>query len=662
MSGRTRGIKDVLWALALAGLVAGAFRLWFGLGATTNLTDAVPWGLWKILNMVAGVAISTSGFTVGFLVYVLKMERFKPLMKPAILVAFLGYGCSCLALLFDIGLPHRFWHPFVMWNEHSFLFEVFWCVILYFTVTSIELAPLVFDKLKAEKVSRFLHRIAFGAVIVGISLSSLHHSSLGSLFLVTPQRLHPLWYTPLLPLLFILSAMGAGMMFLVLLKILYARWYDPVSIFGPRDERRRLVLMLTGKGKEAEEMGPERGRDLPMVVGLASIATGILGVYLLLQIFNLFYHGAWQALDAASWETWLFAFELFIAAVLPLALVWSPQTRHSPRALGIAAFSASAGLGLNRLDVGIFGYFHDAAQIYFPSLVEWALSAGVVAAAGLAFFFFVENFPVFDDDWFERRRISRMVEASFDSLSRVWRTALRSGLERATLIGVVVVPLAWILMYPSYEEPNPPEVRPAAGMNVTRTKLRIDGNQAGVQTEFPHEDHKERLGGEESCVTCHHMALPEDETTPCFRCHTHLVDSTMIFDHEEHEAFVAEEEGFGGPHPENHTCVVCHTKGVTKTAETAKPCMDCHREDTDWEQEVEEDPTVDLARAVSYMEAMHDNCMGCHEDEAVKQDRPELRDCSTCHGSLTPRDHPVRALAAQKDPVGRGSTSLAGGG
>jgi len=660
MSGRTRGIKDVLWALALAGLVAGAFRLWFGLGATTNLTDAVPWGLWKILNMVAGVAISTSGFTVGFLVYVLKMERFKPLMKPAILVAFLGYGCSCLALLFDIGLPHRFWHPFVMWNEHSFLFEVFWCVILYFTVTSIELAPLVFDKLKAEKVSRFLHRIAFGAVIVGISLSSLHHSSLGSLFLVTPQRLHPLWYTPLLPLLFIISAMGAGMMFLVLLKILYARWYDPVSIFGPRDERRRLVLILTGKGKEAEEMGPARGRDLPMVVGLASIATGILGVYLLLQIFNLFYHGAWQALDVASWETWLFAFELFIAAVLPLALVWSPRTRYSPRALGIAAFSASAGLALNRLDVGIFGYFHDAAQIYFPSLAEWALSVGVVAAAGLAFFFFVENFPVFDDDWFERRRISRMVEASFDSLSRVWRTALKSGLERASLIGVVVVPLAWILMYPPYGEPDPPEVRPAAGMNVTRTQLRIDGNQAGVQTEFPHEDHKERLGGEESCVTCHHMALPEDETTPCFRCHTHLVDSTMIFDHEEHEAFVAEEEGFGGPYPENHTCAVCHTQGVTKTAETAKSCMDCHQEDTDWDQEVEEDPTVDLARAVSYMEAMHENCMGCHQDEAVKQDRPELRDCSTCHSSLTPRDHPVRALADQQ--VRGGSTSMAGGG
>ena len=133
MPDRTRTLKDVLWILALLGLVAGAFRMWFGLGATTNLSDAMPWGLWKILNMVAGVALSTSGFTVGFLVYVLRLKRFQPFMKPAILVAFLGYGCSMLALLFDIGLPHRFWHPITMWNEHSFLFEVFWCVLLYFT-------------------------------------------------------------------------------------------------------------------------------------------------------------------------------------------------------------------------------------------------------------------------------------------------------------------------------------------------------------------------------------------------------------------------------------------------------------------------------------------------------------------------------------------------
>ena len=283
MTARTRGLKDPLWAVALVGLVAGVFRLWFGLGATTNLTDQVPWGLWKVLNMVAGVAISTSGFTVGFLVYVLRLERFRPLVKPAILVAFLGYGCSCTALMFDIGLPWRFWHPFVMWNEHSFLFEVFWCVILYFTITAIELAPTVFEKLRAEKAAHFLHHIAFGVVVVGISLSSLHHSSLGSLFLVTPQRLHPLWYTPLLPFLFILSAMGAGIMFLILVRILHAHWYDPEVVFGPPRVERELCL-IRAEGKSEAELPRATGPAMPRLTALASIATGILGVYGLVQL------------------------------------------------------------------------------------------------------------------------------------------------------------------------------------------------------------------------------------------------------------------------------------------------------------------------------------------------------------------------------------------
>ena len=128
INNRARIVKDILWIFALSGLIAGIFRLVFGLGPTTNLTDGVPWGLWKVFNMIAGVALSTSGFTIGFLVYVLRLKQFKPFMKPAILIAFLGYGCSVLALLFDIGLPFRFWHPILMWNIDSFLFEVFACV------------------------------------------------------------------------------------------------------------------------------------------------------------------------------------------------------------------------------------------------------------------------------------------------------------------------------------------------------------------------------------------------------------------------------------------------------------------------------------------------------------------------------------------------------
>lgn len=627
MTDRARGVKDVLWVLALAGLVAAVYRLWFGLGATTNLNDAVPWGLWKILNMVAGVALSTAGFTVGFLVYVLKLERFRPLVKPAILVAFLGYGCSLLALLFDIGLPHRFWHPFIMWNEHSFLFEVFWCVSLYFTITAIELAPTIFERFRAERVVRFLHKIAFGVVIVGISLSSLHHSSLGSLFLVTPQRLHPLWYTPLLPLLFILSAMGAGLMFLVLVRILYARWYDPEPVFGPPPETRELTVLPSA---DAPVAPPAMGCALPRLIRLASIAAGILGLYLLLQLYNLVAAGSWRALLAGTWESWLFGLELLTSAVLPVALLAHPRTRSSPFGLGIAALSASAGLALNRLDVGIFGYFHGAAQGYFPSLAEWSLSLGVVAAAGLVFLAVVENFPVFGETWRERRVVPRTFRAAWDSLSHVSKAALRGGIERVTLIAVITLPLAATALYPPFNEPDPSTVQPAAGLDVVRATLRIDGDHGGLNTVFPHSEHQARLGGEDACRTCHHMALPDDETTPCSRCHRHMVDPTPIFDHEAHWKWVAERDSLPGPHPTNRSCAVCHAPDHAKMAASAVSCLECHDDAPGWVEESRE-PHTDFARAPSYLEAMHGTCVACHEDEATRHDRPDLADCATCH-------------------------------
>jgi Ni/Fe-hydrogenase subunit HybB-like protein len=642
VTAKTRTLKDVLWVLVLAGLVAGGFRLWFGLGATTNLTDAVPWGLWKILNMVAGVAISTSGFTVGFLVYVLRLERFRPLMKPAILVAFLGYGCSCLALLFDIGLPWRFWHPFLMWNEHSFLFEVFWCVTLYFTVTAIELAPTVFEKLKAEKATRFLHGIAFGVVVVGISLSSLHHSSLGSLFLVTPQRLFPLWYSPLLPLLFILSAMGGGLMFLVLVRILHAHWYDPEAVFGPPPSKRALAVIRPGRhrGAEARQVGP----DMPMLTGVASIATGLLGVYLLLQVYHLAHAHVWRALVAGTWESWLFGGELLLSAVIPILLVWLPRPRRSPASLGVAAGAASVGLLLNRVDVGIFGYFRSAGAGYFPSLAEWALSLGVVAAAALVFLAFAEHTPVFRAPPAEGAG-KRPFAVSFDSFSRVWQRALSGGVERVTLIAVLVVPVSWALMYPRNAAGPAVTVHPPARMDVTGGRLRIDGDRRGLLTLFPHADHEKRLGGDSSCSDCHHMSLPRDKATPCFECHRHMFTPTLIFDHDYHMVAVADSERLAGPYPSNGSCVYCHQAAQAMTAASAKPCIECHKKDSDWQRTYRD--TMDLARAPSYLAAMHGRCLKCHEDQAVKQHRPKLRECATCHPSLTPRGVPGARLASR---------------
>lgn len=636
MSSKTRAVKDLLWAFALSGLVAAVFRLWYGLGATTNLSDAFPWGLWKILNMVGGVALSTSGFTVGFLVYVLKLKRFQPFMKPAILIAFLGYGCSCLALLLDIGLPHRFWHPILMWNINSFLFEVFWCVMLYFTITAIELAPIIFERFRAKRVADALHRVAFVVVVIGISLSSLHHSSLGSLFLVTPQRLHPLWYTPWLPLLFIVSAMGAGLMVVVLVKLVWARWYDPMSILGPNAGKQMPLIRVTNGATKAVFSRGSEGPEMPRIRALATIAAGVLGLYFILKIADLLFHGGWHWLMAGTWESWLYGGELFFTAALPILLVALPWSRYSVAGLGIAASSAAAGLALNRLDVGIFGYIRDAGSVYFPSLIEWAVGFGVVAAAGLIFFFLAEHLPIFGPRPGIVGSRSGLFRLSYGSLSQLWHTVLTDNLHRVTLVAVFVVPLAFVVMYPPYYLDNSPEVhvRPAKGVDAERTSLFIDGDNGDVATIFAHADHQRRLGDSTSCTKCHHVSLPDDRSTPCSRCHRLMNESFCIFNHEYHLSAVVEDKHLTGLHPTNFACAECHARGIPKTSANAKNCMECHKKDMFPGGQPTEEPELIMANA--YREAMHQRCIDCHRKEAAKVKRPHLADCQTCHRSLRP--------------------------
>ncbi|MFZ5979156.1 MAG: NrfD/PsrC family molybdoenzyme membrane anchor subunit [Candidatus Zixiibacteriota bacterium] len=644
MTKRTLVFKDVLWVIALAGLVAAALRLWFGLGATTNLSDSLPWGFWKILNMVGGVALSTSGFTVGFLVYVLRLERFRPFVKPAILIAFLGYGCSCLALLFDIGLPHRFWHPILMWNFNSFLFEVFWCVLLYFTVTVIELAPTIFERFRAEKIVKFLHQIALVVVIIGISLSSLHHSSLGSLFLVSPQRLHALWYSPLLPLLFIISAMGAGLMVVVLARILWARWYDSESVFGPKiDKPTPVIYIVNGSTNGLFRLGPE-GPEMPRIRSLASIAAGLLGVFFGLKILDLFLQDAWGPLLAGTWESWVLLAEMGLLAVIPLLLMIIPATRKSPVGVAMAAGSAVLGLALNRLNVGIFGYFHNAAELYFPSLIEWAVTLAVVAAAGLVFFFIAEHFPIFSNFPPAERSQAGLFRLPFGSLRQMWNTVLTDSLHRVSLIAVFVIPLAFILMYPPYySDPDADQlVRPASGVDRERTVLDIDGNHNGLRTEFAHAEHQKRLGDSASCDKCHHVSLPNDKSTPCSRCHRHMNAPSCIFNHENHLKFVAEDARLAGWRPENHSCLQCHPDDSPKTAANAKDCLTCHDKNMFLSGHFLAD--IDLKQANSFMEAMHLTCVECHKKEADRLDKPHLSDCSTCHELLRARPMPESSL------------------
>ena len=364
---RLHTLKAILIIIGIFGLVAVIGRFAFGLGAATNLSDQIPWGQWKVLNMVAGAALGTCGFVMALIVVVFRFKRFEPLLRPSILIACLGYGSSCFALLLDIGLPWRIYHPFIYWNIHSFLFEVSICVTMYFTITCVEMVPILTERgflHKFHGLGHKIHHYVVPVVIVGITLSSMHHTSLGALFIPSPERLHPVWYSPWINWLFIISAMGGGLMTLIWVSLTYSSFYN-------------------------------RKVDLTLLQGVAFISISLLCIYAAMKAVDLSARNVWPVIFNGEWEGIVFIIECALLVLLPAIIVLSPARRTFAGLLA-ASVSTITGLVMNRLDVGIVGFFSNAGARYFPSLPELFIGLGVMAGAALLFFLIVENYEIFD--------------------------------------------------------------------------------------------------------------------------------------------------------------------------------------------------------------------------------------------------------------------------
>jgi Ni/Fe-hydrogenase subunit HybB-like protein len=163
-----------------------------------------------VKHILCGVGLAAGGFTLTAAVYIFNLKQFAPIIRPTVLTVFLEYVFVTVALLFDLGQPHRIWHALIMWNPRSVMFEVAWCVMLYTTVLALEFAPVFCERLNLAGPQRILRRVVAPLVIVGVLLSTLHQSSLGTLFVIAPNKLHGLWYTPLLPALFWTSAIAVN--------------------------------------------------------------------------------------------------------------------------------------------------------------------------------------------------------------------------------------------------------------------------------------------------------------------------------------------------------------------------------------------------------------------------------------------------------------------
>ncbi len=359
--------KAVFILIVAAGVYATIVRFTFGLGAATHLSDSFPWGLWIGFDVLCGVGLAAGGFVVAAAVHIFHLDDYKAIARPAILTAFLGYVLVVVALLFDLGRPWNIWHPLVMWNPHSVMFEVAWCVMLYTTVLALEFSPMLLERLKMHKAVEIVHRIIIPLVILGVMLSSLHQSSLGSLYLIMPEKVYPLWYTGNLPFLFFLSAIAVGPAMVIIESFLSYRAYH-----------REIEMHILSR--------------------LGKVNAVALAVYLVLRVEDMINYHLGAYLLTFNLEGLLYWAEIIVGVITPIIMLAIPKIRASKQGLFYSAVFVVSGFVLNRMDVSITSLVRHYGVNYFPSWMEISITVMIVALGFAGFALASKYLAVFPEE------------------------------------------------------------------------------------------------------------------------------------------------------------------------------------------------------------------------------------------------------------------------
>jgi Ni/Fe-hydrogenase subunit HybB-like protein len=350
-----RAIVGLIFA---AGLYATYARFALGFAQSTHLTDPQPWGLWVGLGTLCGVGLSAGGFAIAAAVYLLGFERYRPVLRASVLISFLGYMTVIVGMMYELGLPWRIWHPIVMWNRSSVLFEVSWCVMLYTTVLALEFSPALVEKIPWVRVRQFYlkwhHEILIGLVMAGTLLSSMHQSFLGGLYLITKGKLYPLWYSPYLTTEFYLSAIPAGLAVTIMALYLCVR---------------SLNVRI----------------DVSILSDVSKVIAPLLGLWGLFRVVDLVTHDATPYLFMWREETLSFWLEIGLFVIAPVVLLSRDKVRNNPQSLYWTCALVVMGFMANRLNVSITGLQASSGVYYVPKWTEFAATLAVVTAAVMAF-------------------------------------------------------------------------------------------------------------------------------------------------------------------------------------------------------------------------------------------------------------------------------------
>jgi len=577
----------LLLAIMATGYAFGLARFLVGLGPVTNLTNAYPWGIWIAIDVATGVALAAGGFVTAALVNVFGRERYHDLERPALLTAWLGYSFVAFGLLFDLGRPYNIWRPLFNWQGNSVLFEVGMCVMFYLGVLTVEMLPTILgglaegmrgDSRLAATLRRLdapvrtaqavVRRILPVFIILGVVLSCMHQSSLGGLMLIAPTKLSPIWWTPILPVLFLLSAIMVGLPMVVFESMFSAR------SFGRKPEMELLTPV---------------SRIIPWLIAL----------YGTVKLTDFFVRNDLSVLLVDPVDTIAWLLEVGLGLVVPFVMLTRAKVRRSTRSLFVAVALVIGGVVANRINVFITG-FHPphASSRYLPALGEVAITAGLIATIIFLYRVVAWLAPVLPSEGDEPAGSERRQRVRSGGRVTAWVWALR-GLTAAMVLGFIAayaaVHVHAIEASARYTRPNPPRItgtgphreRPAPDAPpsfsaeqmpsylVLASELANKARDDYEPVRFLHRAHAVHVDGD--CTVCHHRVQEQEgdrlgreidqvsmgsfRPSTCGACHR-----------DANEPDAPQRPGLKGAYHEQ--CIGCHEQSGEATAPT--DCRGCH--------------------------------------------------------------------------------------
>lgn len=356
--------------IMILGLILIVIRFWKGIGSITNLTQEVPWGLWIGFDVVTGVAFAGGAYVITFMVYILNMRSYHSIVRVTVLNGFLAYVFYAGALLLDLGRPWNVINPIIGngFGTSSVLFLVAWHFLLYMLAELIEFSPTIAEWLGAKRAVKILSGMTLAAVIFGITLSTLHQSGLGALYLMAKEKIHPLWYSEFIPILFFVSSIFAGLSMVIFEGSITSKVFSDQISEKRHEDHQRIIR------------------------GLSKICAGAMFAYFFLQVLVFVHSKNWEYLNTKLGYWYLT--EMFGFVLVPMLLFYFSYKRNKIILIKVAAVITMLGIIINRLNVTVIGFRWDAAVHYVPSWMEIVVTMAVIFTEIWIFRWVINRMPV----------------------------------------------------------------------------------------------------------------------------------------------------------------------------------------------------------------------------------------------------------------------------